>query len=465
MAQVRMISILSIVVSVLLIWACGEADAVQEGAKAPDVNLDSSMAKEKLGWEEAIRRGVEQHPRVQIAEHEMLASKAVTGQVESANYPQVTGVYASTGGNTRVLANLNISGSLPKPVTYLTTPGARVDYLITDFGHTAHRILASKELTKSAEQQILTAKALVVLGVQQTYLECLKQRRLVELAKAMVETRRKIQDQADLLYRHELRSKLDQEFASVDTDRAELTLLKARNGLKVCFSDLNNAMGIHSAKEYDLEDLPVDIKSDQPIEPLIKDALGKRPELLGSEAQVRAAEEAVKAAEALKYGHVDALGTLAYTWWGSKEYETSGAVKNPGKQLGWYGAAVASSFPLFTGGRIESQAEEAEARKGQAAADTRSIANDVVLQVFQAYISRLMAKEQIEVAKKRVATAQEALDLAQARYKQRLGPILEVMIATTDLLSAEVGLAQARYEYRTSQVALAYATGSGYAGY
>ncbi|MER3439334.1 MAG: hypothetical protein C4346_18065, partial [Chloroflexota bacterium] len=100
--------------------------------------------------EQAIRIGLQKNPLVRIAEHEALASDAVTKQLQAANYPQITGIYANSGGNTRVLANLGISGSLPKPTNYLTTPGVRVDLLITDFGHTAHKILANKSLTAAA---------------------------------------------------------------------------------------------------------------------------------------------------------------------------------------------------------------------------------------------------------------------------------------------------------------------------
>jgi outer membrane protein TolC len=120
---------------------------------------------------------------------------------------------------------------------------------------------------------------------------------------------------------------------------------------------------------------------------------------------------------------------------------------------------------LYTGGRIDGQIEEADARKGETQATTRSIANDIVLQVVRAYLSRLTAEQQIKVSEEKVAYAREALTLARERYKASLGSILDVTTATTDLLSAEVGLADAQYDYRASEAALAYATGAEYARY
>ncbi len=124
-----------------------------------------------------------------------------------------------------------------------------------------------------------------------------------------------------------------------------------------------------------------------------------------------------------------------------------------------------SAFPLYTGGRITGQIEEAEARKGEVDANTQSLANQVVLQVAQAYFSRLTAEQQITVAQERVAVAREALTLARDRYKAGLGSILDVVTATSDLLAAEVGLAESQYELQASDAALAYATGSAYARY
>jgi outer membrane protein len=418
-----------------------------------------------LTWEQAIRTAVEKHPLVKAAAHEALESQALLKQIESANYPSVTGIYANSGGNTRVLANLGISGSLPKPTNYLTTPGLRADYLITDFGQTAHRILSQKAVAASSDKAVLVLKALAILKVEQAYLNCLKQRRLVAIAREVLRERDLIRQQTEAFYRRQLRSKLDLDFASVEVNRAELLLIKAENDLSLSFASLNNAMGVRSSGIYELEPMPPATASDSSPEALIRQAISQRPEVHANQDRVQAAEETVKAAQALRFGSVTAIGTLAYTWWGHEERPSGKEVANPGARLGWFGLGATSSFPLFTGGRIEGQIDEADARKGETFETGRSIANDIALQVAQAYFSRLTAEQQVKVAGEKVAQAREALTLARERYKAGLGSILDVTTATTDLLSAEVGLADAQYEYRASESALAYATGVEYARY
>ena len=462
MPRDKITSASSRLVCVLVSIACGVTSSfAADKMPSPPV----PVAGASLSWEQAVRTAVEKQPLLKAAEHEALESQAVVKQIESVNYPQITGFYSNSGGNTRVLANLGISGSLPKPTNYLTTPGIRADFLITDFGQTAHRILSQKSFAASAEKAVLTSKALTILNVEQAYLNCLKQQRLVEIALQVMKERDLIRQQTDALYRRELRSKLDLDFASVEFSRAEVVLIKAQNNLALAFAVLNTAMGLQGPGTYVLDQVLPAVTSSTGPESLVQEALNRRPELLGSKDRIQAAEEALKAAKALRFGSITAIGTLGYTWWSREEQPSGGAVSNPGAQLGWYGLGGTSAFPLYTGGRIEGQIDEADARKGEIQATSRSIANEIVLQVAQAYLSRLTAEQQIKVAEERVAHAREALTLARERYKASLGSILDVMTATTDLLSAEVGLTEAQYDYRASEAALAYATGAEYARY
>ncbi|HLZ33602.1 MAG TPA: TolC family protein [Nitrospira sp.] len=462
MRRVKSTSVIRCLVSVLVVVASGVTTsfAAEQVPSRP-----MSAAGAPLTWEQAIHTAIEKQPLIKVAEHEALESQALIKQIESANYPQITGLYSNSAGNTRVLANLGISGSLPKPTNYLTTPGIRADFLITDFGQTAHRILSQKSLAASAEKAVLTSKALTILNVEQAYLNCLKQQRLVEIAHEVMNERDLIRRQTEVLYRRQLRSKLDLDFASVEFNRAEVVLIKAQNNLTLAFASLNTAMGLQGPGNYVLEEAVLSVTPSPSPESLVRKALNQRPELLGSQDRVQAAEEALLAAKALRFGSVTSIGTLAYTWWGHEERPSGKDVSNPGAKMGWYGVGGTSSFPLYTGGRIEGQIDEADARKGETQAATRSIANDIVLQVAQAYFSRLTAEQQIKVAEEKVAHAREALTLARERYKAGLGSILDVTTAATDLLSAEVGLAEAQYEYRASEAALAYATGGEYGRY
>lgn len=445
----------------LCLWFDATAGAAEPVPAAP-----AAPAPVTLTWEDAIKNGVAHHPLIQAARHGVLETQAVGKQIAAVNYPQVSGMLANSLGNTRVQSNLGVSGSLPKPVNSLTDPGARVDLLITDFGRTAHKILANRSFAAEADKQVITSKALVILNVEQAYLACLKQQTLVAVTHKLLAERKLIRDQAESLYRNHVRSKLDLEMASVEAAKAEVDVIKAQNDLQAAFASLNAAMGRQGPAHYALEERPAAPSPAPPIEPLFKEALERRPELLGSKDRVQAMEEALQAARALNYGNVTAVGAAGYAWWGRQEVTSArGNPNNPGAQLGWWGAGISSSTPLFTGFRIEAEIEQAEANHGEARATTRVIANDVVLEVAKAYLNRLTAEQQITVAQERAAQAREALTLARERYKAGLASILDVTTASTALLTSETGLAEARYGYLAGNSALDYATGMEYAKY
>ena len=419
----------------------------------------ASEAGRKLSLEEAVRSGLEQHPMIRLAQHEVLGTEAAAKQIEAAYYPQISAVWQNTGGNTRVLANLSVSGSLPKPTNYLTTPGVRVDYLITDFGYTAHSLLASRALTDAAGKDVLTMKALVALNIEQAYLNCQKRQRFVDIQHDLLKRWQLVFAQAQGFYKKELRAKLDVETATAQMNQAELGLLRAQNDVQVSFAVLNNAMGRPAVQSYELSPVSLPPIGDSSLDARYESALKQRPELQGNADRIKAAEEGIKAAKALRYGNITAIGTAGYTWWSREEQPSGKEVSNPGAQLGFWGAGGTSAFPLYTGGRLDGKVDEAEARKSEVQATARQIVNDVILQVTRAHIASQTAEEQIRVAEERVAHAREALTLASERYKVSLGSILDLVAAIAFMTSSEVGLAEARYEYQASQVALHYAVG------
>lgn len=82
-----------------------------------------------------------------------------------------------------------------------------------------------------------------------------------------------------------------------------------------------------------------------------------------------------------------------------------------------------------------------------------------MLQVTDAYVTLQTAKQQVKVSKKEIETARDALTLAKERYGLGLSSIVDVTTATTDLLSAQIRLAKARYSVQLGVVAMSYAIG------
>lgn len=484
----------------LLFAACppaaapAQADDRTRPAAAPAEKTLSSMPvtppARSLGLTEAIRAGLAQHPLIERARASSKSAAAETKQDEGRLYPWLEASVAGGSGSIRVLssdgANIHaagdlasgflnrsgfhtygggrgygLSGALPKHNQNMTTGGLLLNQLITDFGTSAHRILASRATEAATEKDVLTNKALVILNIQQAYLTCLMQQRLLNIAATNLDTRRLIRDQIQALYRHQLKSKLDLDLVTVEVENAHLALIKARNDLAQAFAALNNAMGVEGPDRYDLEAIPFVKEAAPAMAELVEEGLKQRPELLGSQDRIQASKELLEAVKALHFGDVTAVGTIGITKYG--DIHDSG-IPSDGVAPLW-GFGVSARLPVFTGFKIQNQIAEARHRKGEVEQELLSLANEVTLQIVKASLGEIATAEQIPLEQDRVAFAKEALDLARARYKIGLSSIVEVIRAAAALFDAESRLAEAQYVYKKSRALVAYAAGQDYRKY
>ncbi|HET6677868.1 MAG TPA: TolC family protein, partial [Nitrospira sp.] len=126
---------------------------------------------------------------------------------------------------------------------------------------------------------------------------------------------------------------------------------------------------------------------------------------------------------------------------------------------GWWMAGALVSMPLFTGFLIENQVVEATAQKEAAAAATLNVEQALTQQVTNAYLDTVTFSQQIKLGEEQVRTAQEALQLAKQRYRLGLGSVVEVTQSEVALTLAQTRLAEAQYDYKISEVTLAYTSG------
>lgn len=466
----------------ILIWSLATILAVSSLAQ-PEVSTrlaeDSTTRQTRkpagsfLSLDEAIRISLANHPQIERFRYTALIAKALAKQTQGERYPWLEASVAESSGSLRIVTTdgktihdrgghgFDPGGALPKHNQNMLTGGLILNQLITDFGYTAHRILASQATQAASEKDVLIQKALVILHVRQAYLNTLLQQRLAKVAAETLKRRKAIRDQVQALYQHQLKSKVDLDLVQVEVSNAELALIQAQNEVKQQFAVLNNAMGLEGAEEYQLEDIPVAVSSAPLLETLVADGLKNRPELLGGRDRIQATDELLRAVKALNLGSLTAIGTIGVTkYWDVHE---SGIHDN--QVAPFWGVGATLRFPLFTGFKIKNQVIEAGHHKGEAEQELQQLANEVILQVIRAYLAETTNAEQIRLEQERVGLAREALQLAQGRYRIGLSPIIEVVQATTALFEAESRLAQAQYIYKTSEAAVAYASGQDYQRY
>ena len=115
---------------------------------------------------------------------------------------------------------------------------------------------------------------------------------------------------------------------------------------------------------------------------------------------------------------------------------------------------VGLQFPLYTGGRIESQIALAEANlRGAQAVFARTI-QQVVFQAQQAYLSALLARENLAAAQRTLDQANESLQIARARVAAGVAAEFDALQADVSVAGAQQGLVRAHVGVRNSDASL-----------
>lgn len=404
-----------------------------------------------LGIEKAVELALESHPLVQQANATLKAATAKTDQARSVYYPHIDANFDVAAGAGRINPRFMIGGFLVQQNLSQYAGGVSVNQRLFDFGYSQQTVNSAHLAERAQEIDINARQALVVLQVQASYLTSLKHQRLVQIAEETVRERGIIKGQIEALYRQQLKSKLDVDLVQVELTNAESLLVKARNGLRSSFANLNRAIGIAGAEDYVLEDLPIEVRAQRSLGSLIGDSL--------SHPEYRKAKEVTASAEAkLTAAKRQYLPTVnAYASGG--DFQVFDNSRTQASQTGgWWAAGGFVSMPLFTGFMIENQVREAKAQKAAAEAASLNIEQALTQQVTNSYLDTVSFAQQIKLGEEQVKTAQEALGLAKQRYKLGLGSVVEVTQAEVALTGAQTRLAEAQYDYKIAEVTLAYAS-------
>jgi outer membrane protein len=187
----------------------------------------------------------------------------------------------------------------------------------------------------------------------------------------------------------------------------------------------------------------------QDLESLTALAMRSRPDLTALDDQLQSAEKFRKAEHDLWRPSISALGAAGGAPIRADQITSS-----------WYGAAgVNLNVPVFNGGLYSARAKEADYRANAANERVRDLRNRIARDVRVTWLSAQSAYQRIDVTARLLTQANEALDLAQTRYKLGLSSIVELSQAELAQTSAEIGNTNARYDYQQSLAAIRYQTG------
>jgi outer membrane protein len=388
------------------------------------------------------------YPRITIASLTALAAHEAMKEVRSGLLPTIygsaTGVGTADPNNTRLGA-----GALNNPLIYeREADGITISQLLTDFGRTLELTRSAQLRTRAQEMNLAATREQVLLEVDNAYFSALAAQSVLQVALQTVQSRRLVFQQAQTLATNQLKSDLDVSFANVDLDQAAILLAKATNDLKSSFAVLSVLLDERRPVTYVLQDEALAVNITNNVSELIMEALAQRPDLASLRYQSDAAREFARAEGKLIYPSLSALGTAGLIPGGNSHLPDNYAA-----------AGVNLNVPIFSGGLYTARRHEAEDR-ARVAQETLWEEEDVVIRDVQVTKLNLeYATERMRLTRQLLRNANEALELAQARFKNGLSSIIELSQAELNQTQAQIADADARYNYQTEHSALEFQLG------
>jgi outer membrane protein len=268
------------------------------------------------------------------------------------------------------------------------------------------------------------------------------------VARETVKSRQLVLQQIATLATNKLKSDLDVSFASVDFDQATLLLAKAGSDLKASFAVLSTLLAEREPQTFALADEPMPANITNGVSALILEALAQRPDLARLRYQSDAAKEFAKAEGKLLYPTINALGSAGVIPTGDSHLSSDYAA-----------AGVNLNLPIYTGGLYTARRREAQFQAKAADENLRDEENNIIRDVQVTKFNLEYSYDRLALTRQLLQNANEALELAQARFKGGISSIIELSQAELNQTSAQIAEANARYDFQIQHAALNFQLG------
>jgi len=410
-----------------------------------------------LTLSQAEESALRNQPTLRQAHAQTDAAEGRVEQARSGYLPQAafTGTYERISTQPQPRPGINTANgsmfntSFPTSTVNFFNFGLSASQLIYDFGQTNKRwsaAIASRDASQISE---LTTEQQALLTVRSAYFLARAEEDLINVARETLANQQKHFNQIQAFVGAGIRPEIDLAQARTGVANARVQLVTSVNNQAVASAQLEQAMGLNAHAQYNLADsalAPV-AGEDGALETLVDNALAVRPEVATLQRQRRAQELTVAS---LRGGYGPSLSAI-------------GSVTDAGLEIdrlvpNWF-AGLTLSWPFLQGGLTKGQIHEASGTLAALVAQEDNLRLTVRVQVEQAQLGVRAAKETISAAQEALVNARDQLRLAEARYAQGLGSVIELGDAQVAVTAAAAQDVQARFNLSAARAQLMSALG------
>jgi len=430
--SIGILALAGVALCIVPLEAVGAGES-SDGAVGPA--SEEALAK-PLTLDQCIVIALENHPTLHGARREVAGARAGIKASKAAALPQFGISCAYTQNNGQSAEGFAAAVSAKQ--------------LIHDSGRTTASIRDAKYALAASTASYSDVEQSVVLGVRQSYYGVLAAEQLVSAQSQARDLSELHLREAQARHNEGIAPKADVTKAEVEVSNARLALIRAENGVNLAYAALSNALGLPPTTPLELAGQPKPLQEQSKLEDLLNIAYRNRPELTRIEAQIQSAQEKVKIAGA-------ATKPAVYLAAGDVWPRTISGI-GPVSGSNWT-VGVTVSQSIWDGGGTKARVEQAREAVGKLEADLANEKQQVGLEVQQAYLSVVEADQRVVAAAKLVEQAEDNHRIAQGRYEEGVGPMIDVVDAQTQLTEARVSYVQAQLDALVGRAKLDRATG------
>jgi outer membrane protein len=417
---------------------------------APSTQGSLSPTGKLLTIEDAVRIGLDNHPRIKSANERIGSQEAVLGQQMAAYYPTInfnnryqTSQSSTSGGADR--ANDTFSSQ------------ATFNMTLYNFGKREGNVQAARDTLDATRQDYATTTQDIVLAIKQAYYVYLGAQELVRVRQETVRSRDLLVRQARGFYEVGTRARIDVARAEANLFSAQADLIAAENAVKIAWVTLRNAMGSPRLPEQPVAPDSPEVELSMNLAGARTVAFDVRTELKSFESQRKASDQLIATA---RRGHLpDLLFDASYGRRHVSDQQINGRTLNTFPLQPTWTVGLNFNIPIFDGFRTTNRVEETLHNYYNIRAQEEDRRQLIALEVEQSYLRVVELQERIKATDSAARAAKENLDLAQGRYQVGVGSIIEVTDAETLYTDAQTTYIRTIYEYKIADAQLARAMG------
>ena len=366
------------------------------------------------------------------------------GIARSAYLPNLTA--SAVGGhqsvhNNNAAEDLNLNGESSDGVVSALS----VQWLLFDFGERTAVLNAAKQASVVANIGFTAAHQQVIYRVSLAYYAERAAQARVETAIRSLENAEHVQRAAEDRHAHGIGTVVEVAQARQATAQAQLLRVQAEGLAQDAYQSLIAAMGVSPLTRLAVANLPereLTNATREPVERIVANALGRRPDVLAAYAQERASEENVRAARAEFLPKLFLSATGAYnsghlnvTAIPSIGQQSPGAVNLTGNQFDST-VFLGITVPVYDGGLRRALLEQARSKADNASLALTHTREEAVRQIVAAQNGLTTRISAYQASRSLVAAARTTFDAALTAYQNGVGSITDATVAETQLLLA-----------------------------